>query len=348
MRILVLALAAFAHFANAVFAQEQQRATAHFISVNQGESSLLEFPCGVILIDLGGAKGSGRQVIDYLEQMFERRPDLDRTISTLVLTDHPRNLGTLLKRFKVNTIVSSSRDKGPRHKPIASITRNYPQVRTIWNDAAAIPKGGLWTPDLDQLDCDGDTAGVYPDVRLLWGDVNSALPEWSEKALKRENNHSGTVLVTWGTRKLLFTGDLEKRGLQELVTRQGDLMSDIDIYQVSHHGLRSGTPESFLRHIRPRIAIMSRPAERALYEPTLDQFNAFLRTQRSTKTIPVWNFDAAAKADEDTIGRTKGKFQKIESTATVTGALYWTGQDGTVRIDLSDPNALPVEFGPFR
>jgi len=74
--------------------------TAHFINIGQGESVLLEFPCGAMLIDAGAQDAAARtRLVAYLNKFFTRRADLHRTINTILLThdhiDHDAALRTV-------------------------------------------------------------------------------------------------------------------------------------------------------------------------------------------------------------------------------------------------------------
>src|SRR4051794_29520640 len=67
----------------------EPRMRAHFIDVGQGASTLLEFPCGAILIDAGGQDAAHTEALaTYLREFFERRPDLQKTLNALVIS-HP-------------------------------------------------------------------------------------------------------------------------------------------------------------------------------------------------------------------------------------------------------------------
>ena len=49
----------------------------HFIDIGQGDATLLEFPCGAVLIDTGGEQNesfaSDQALRDYLDAFFARR-----------------------------------------------------------------------------------------------------------------------------------------------------------------------------------------------------------------------------------------------------------------------------------
>src|SRR5688500_18698502 len=61
--------------------------TAHFIDVGQAQATLLEFPCGAMLIDAGAQDATHRtKLLGYLDRFFQRRKDLNRTLDTILVT----------------------------------------------------------------------------------------------------------------------------------------------------------------------------------------------------------------------------------------------------------------------
>src|SRR5512145_232464 len=76
----------------------------HFIDVGQGDTALLEFSCGAVLVDSGGetnpeVSGNAR-LRDYLDAFFSRRADLAWTLNLVVLShqhpDHTNGVEVLL------------------------------------------------------------------------------------------------------------------------------------------------------------------------------------------------------------------------------------------------------------
>jgi len=92
--------------------------TAHFINIGQGESVLLEFPCGAMLIDAGAQDAAARtRLIAYLNKFFARRTDRHKTLNTVLLThnhiDHDFGLRTVAENFTVEQFVDNGMLSGP-------------------------------------------------------------------------------------------------------------------------------------------------------------------------------------------------------------------------------------------
>ena len=73
-----------------VYGQESTSMFAHYINVGQANATLLEFPCGAVLIDAGDQDAKTKQHLkDYLTAFFARRTDLNNTLDLVIIThDH--------------------------------------------------------------------------------------------------------------------------------------------------------------------------------------------------------------------------------------------------------------------
>ncbi|OOE05102.1 DNA internalization-related competence protein ComEC/Rec2 [Anoxybacillus kestanbolensis] len=72
-----------------------------------------------------------------------------------------------------------------------------------------------------------------------------------------ETTNDGSIVLyaLMGGAYWLFTGDLEEKGEQQIMRTYPSL--PVDILKVGHHGSKTSTSESFLRHIRPKLALIS-------------------------------------------------------------------------------------------
>jgi competence protein ComEC len=70
-----------------------------------------------------------------------------------------------------------------------------------------------------------------------------------------DNNHSVVLKLTYGQRRMLLTGDIEKEA-------EADLLSDreavaADVVKVPHHGSRTSSTQSFVTSVNSSMAIIS-------------------------------------------------------------------------------------------
>jgi competence protein ComEC len=235
----------------------------HFIEVGQGAATLLEFPCGAALIDAGGEVYDGydgeQRLLAYLAAFFAERPDLNDTLSSLILThphaDHVRGAPALLERYRVQNIVTNGMETGsggPQQAAVhlAAAERDLPLRRISTNELPA--QGGLTGEVIDPIRCDD----IDPRITILWGQVPEKPADWSRAAFESEHNHSLVVRVDFGEVSFLTTGDLEQAGIGAVLDRHADLL-DVDLYQVGHHCSASGTTPALLEAIAPHQAICS-------------------------------------------------------------------------------------------
>ena len=70
-----------------------------------------------------------------------------------------------------------------------------------------------------------------------------------------ENNYSVCVQFTHGSRKFLFTGDLEKEGEEKLV--ENNNLSQVEFYKAGHHGSKTSSNNCLLEVIKPKICVVT-------------------------------------------------------------------------------------------
>src|SRR5262249_49183489 len=110
--LLILAL-----FAGARAGAAEPQMQAHFIDVGQGACTLLEFPCGAILIDAGGQDAAhSSALVTYLKEFFGRRTDLQNTLSALVISnphlDHAGGIKAVFGACRVRTYLDNGLVQG--------------------------------------------------------------------------------------------------------------------------------------------------------------------------------------------------------------------------------------------
>jgi len=320
---------------------------AHFIDVGQGNATLLEFSCGLVLVDTGGQvtdKFDGtKRLADYLEGVFKRRPDLDRTLRNIFLThphaDHTSGVTALLAMspsLKIGSIVTNARTNGSgwnQQKKLITVGRDKSIPVSLITNEAIKRSDGLTDAQIDNISC----GAGEPDIRVLWGS-DSGTHGWASEA----NNHSVVIRMDFGESSFLFTGDLEETAQAEFIgsyVRNPDII-DADIYQVSHHGSRNGTTEALLRVMTPEIAVVGsgNPADE---EPGFSAYNFGHPNRVAINLLSAPGFGVTKSRPEVTVpigisGRAPGSNKPPRyALQAVERAIFSTGWDGDIVIAAS-------------
>jgi competence protein ComEC len=245
-------------------AQDENKMTAHFINVGQGDATLLEFPCGAMLID-AGAQGipEEKKLVKYLQQFFQRRTDLNNTLDLVIIThahvDHNLALDTISTLFTIKRYIDNGKQNGSgrynqvRMQQLAK-DKKIPYRSYSFSKITSAGTGqGYSDTIIDPLAC----SEVDPEIVLLSGTFTSKPAGWTEEDFKNGNNHSVVVKVSFGESSFLFTGDLETKGINKLLSTYDASVLDVDILRVGHHGASNATTPEYLQAVTPEYAVIS-------------------------------------------------------------------------------------------
>jgi beta-lactamase superfamily II metal-dependent hydrolase len=197
-----------------------------FLDIGQGDSELIQLPNGeTILIDSGDR---GAPTVSLLKKYGVRQINL--IIATHPHSDHIGELRDVMRAFEVKEFW----DSGFPH-PTKTYTDMLQQIRDQ-GITFSTPKQG--------------------DTRLLGQVLVEVLHPAEELPDGNPNNASVVVRLTFGHKRLLFTGDSELASWQQMVeTETGKLQADL--LKAAHHGSSNGTTEEVLDAVRPSIITIS-------------------------------------------------------------------------------------------
>lgn len=237
-----------------------------FIDVGEGDSTLVEAPCGRggsplrILIDGGGAYRYATDGYDPGELIVgpllagRGITRLDAVILTHPDNDHINGLLWIIENVAVGSIVDLGLNTG---------ADNY---RRFKNDIAArnIPyfRGG------EGLEI---SAGNCVNLEFL-----HPPPDLVPFGIKKANDVSQVFMLRYGDKSALFTADVERIGEEILVEKYRDRIA-ADVLKVPHHGAAASANDFFLNAVRPKIALISAGRENRYGHPgqiTLDRLAA--------------------------------------------------------------------------
>ncbi|MCX6639259.1 MAG: DNA internalization-related competence protein ComEC/Rec2 [bacterium] len=198
------------------------------IDVGQGDAILLRFPGDVnVLVDCGEKKAAKLQLIPALTRQGVSH--LNDFVLTHYDDDHCGGATEIISSLHVDRVlVSSMEPTSDLGQSILSTARQRSiEVRAL------------------QL---GDTIAGLPGTKCV------AL--WPIQAQHGEENGESIVLkLTYGATDVLLTADVG-REQEQVIESAGDYLQ-CEVLKVAHHGSKASADLSFLRQVKPQIALIS-------------------------------------------------------------------------------------------
>jgi competence protein ComEC len=232
------------------------------VDVGQGDSILLTFPDGkLMLVDGGGIPAFGRRapsqmdvgedvVSPYLWNRSIGR--IDVMACTHAHADHIGGLPSLLENFHTKELWTGANSENPAWSALRDRARRDGVRIVPLHRGQRFPYGGaeleVLAPSLDY--------------------VPKNAPH---------NNDSLAFRVTFGRHSFLLSGDIERQIEAELVAE--GLVRKTDVLKVPHHGSKTSSTAAFLDLARPAFAVMSAGFENSYGHPHADVLERYQERQ---------------------------------------------------------------------
>ncbi|MDX6559051.1 MAG: competence protein ComEC [Blastocatellia bacterium] len=221
-----------------------------FLDVGQGDSALLTMPDGTtLLVDGGGRPNINRESSDDSDPVFERdtrsigegvvsqylwsrgMDRVDYVLATHADADHIDGLNDIANNFRVHGAI---------------VARTPADDAEYVHFAATMKEAGVPVEKIGA----GDV--------LRFGEVSAQVlwpPSSRDENAPSRNNDSIMLLIRYGEKRFLLTGDIEKEG-EAAVLREG-LNLKSDLVKVAHHGSKTSSIAALVAATRPSLAIIS-------------------------------------------------------------------------------------------
>jgi competence protein ComEC len=220
------------------------------IDVGQGDSLLVSFPDGkLMLIDGGGVLSFGRSarprfdigedvVSPYLWTRSIRK--IDVVALTHAHDDHARGLPAVIENFHPAELWTGATPPSAAWSEVQAKARAERVKIVAMQSGRSLEFGGARIEVLS------------PPPDYLPGDIP-------------KNNDSLALRITYRQRSFLLTGDME-RPMEQLLLASGEPLR-ADVLKVGHHGSNTSSTEPFLDAVAPAFAVISDGFENSFHHP---------------------------------------------------------------------------------
>ncbi len=200
----------------------------HFLDVGQGDSIFIILPNGETMLIDGGNVENGKMIANYLRA--NSSGSVDYLIATHPHSDHIGGLPFVIKEIGAKKYYMPY---------ISQNTRIFQNLITEINNRNAgitTAKAGVTVTESENFS-----------VKFL-------APKKDD--YKSINDFSAVVMITYGSRRFLLTGDAETVSEKEMAgNRQLDIKADV--LKVGHHGSTTSTSPAFLAKVNPSVSVIS-------------------------------------------------------------------------------------------
>jgi len=259
-----------------------------YIDVEGGAATLIVTPAGEsILVDAGWPGFEGRDAKRIEKAMKEAGVTaIDHLIVTHYHTDHYGGVPELAKLVRVNKFYD--------HGPMTSLDddKDFAAKYAAYRAAARDQTITLNPGSSIRLKQSQNAPPVFLQILASRGETvtskratvepNGACAEAAEQPEdKSDNARSVSFLLRHGAFNFLDTGDLTWNIEHKLVCPQ-DMIGEVALYQVAHHGANISNNPAMLRTIKPMVAIMNNGPRKGGHPDTVKALRA------TPKLVDLW------------------------------------------------------------
>lgn len=230
----------------------------YWIDVEGGAATLIVTPAGeTVLMDAGwpGFDGRDPKRIEHVLKHEAKKSRIDYFITSHFHTDHTGGLPGLAERVEIGKFV----DHGD------SVEADRERGKQLWDAYLAVADGKrMQVKPGETLPLEGVDEFLFVAARSKFiskplgkAEPNPLCSGAQEKDRDDgENGKSVGFVVRQGDFRFLNLGDLTWNYELELACPQ-NLLGEIDLYQVTHHGMNMSGPAAHVHAIRPAVAVMN-------------------------------------------------------------------------------------------
>lgn len=217
----------------------------HFIDVGQGDAIAIRLPDNKKILVDSGTPDSSEDLIKYLNDKFfksEEEYEFDIFVITHPHQDHIGGAIEIFRQFQVNNF----------YRPHV-----YLQTETYTGD------GFVYQSDMYELLI--RQVSDEPNCQMLFFEQDTQISGENYKfqffmqseLVSNLNNFSPLILFECYNKRIVLTGDLESDAEDQILTAYKDILQDIDLLKVGHHGSTTSSSVDFITCLSPTYSVIS-------------------------------------------------------------------------------------------
>ena len=240
---------------------EEQTSTSDVLKVQVlkvGKADAMVLTCGgqTMVIDCGEEE-DGQEVVDYLEgQGIEK---IDILLITHFDKDHVGGADTVVEQIAVDRIIL------PAYEGTSS---EYSDFMLAVENAGITPERvtEVQTLQLGLATATGEPPESY---------------EIEDSSEEYDNNFSLITTVEFGSKRMVFAGDIEKKRIREWLA--GGTAQQCDVLKVPHHGFYNAALEELFATLQPTYAVICDSEKNPAADKTLELLKKYGADYLETK-----------------------------------------------------------------